>query len=316
MNKRRIVLLLCCLCLAGCTKPVSKGPVPETNTPAVVTDIPVTRTVCPTEPPVSTPSPTPTKEAKPTLADRMDGIPDYSGQFVISIPAYGFEKTTEPFARYSEQDALGRCGMAEALLGQELMPTVPRGEIGMIKPSGWHTVRYDDLIEDKFLYNRCHILGYQLTGNNSVENLITGTRYFNVEGMLPYENQVADYIRRTGNKVHYRVVPVYDNDSDLLCKGVWMEAESVEDNGAGVQFSVFVYNIQPGIWIDYATGDSCREEDRFKEKSYILNTRSQKFHLPECKNVADIAEHNKNTYVGTREDLIEDGYTPCGWCKP
>lgn len=309
MNKRRVVLLFCCLCLIGCTKPV-------TDTPAAVTDIPVTETVCPTESPISTEKPEATEQVKITLAERTDAIPEYFGQFVISIPAYGFESAAEPFARYSEHDALGRCGMAEALLGQELMPTEPRGEIGMIKPSGWHTVRYDDLIEDKFLYNRCHILGYQLTGNNSVENLITGTRYFNVAGMLPYENQVADYIRRTGNHVYYRVIPVYGSDSDLLCKGVWMEAESVEDNGAGVQFSVFVYNIQPGILIDYATGDSRRASTQYVENTYVLNTRSLKFHVPDCKNVTDIIIHNKKEYEGAREDLIKGGYIPCGWCKP
>ena len=136
------------------------------------------------------------------------------------------------------------------------MPTEKRGEIGMIKPTGWHTVRYDDIIQDKYLYNRCHLIGYQLTGENANErNLITGTRYLNVEGMLPFENLVADYIKETGNHVLYRVSPVFDGDN-LVAEGVQMEAESVEDGGEGVCYNVFCYNVQPGVEIDYATGES------------------------------------------------------------
>lgn len=174
-----------------------------------------------------------------------------------NIPYFTAEEiTTEDFEYYSELDAFGRCGVAYANISKELMPLEERGEIGMIKPSGWHTVKYPEVIEDLFLYNRCHLIGYQLSGENANEkNLITGTRYFNVEGMLPFENEVANYVRRTGNHVLYRVTPIFDGDN-LVAEGVLMEAYSVEDRGRGVEFCVFVYNVQPGIMIDYATGES------------------------------------------------------------
>ena len=163
---------------------------------------------------------------------------------------------TESFEIYKELDFLGRCGAAYANIGKDLMPTEERGEIGMIKPSGWHTVKYPEVIEDLFLYNRCHLIGYQLSGENANErNLITGTRYLNVEGMLPFENEVANYVRETGNHVLYRVTPVFEGNN-LVAEGVLMEAYSVEDEGVGVEFCVFVYNVQPGVEIDYATGES------------------------------------------------------------
>ena len=166
------------------------------------------------------------------------------------------EYTTESFETYGELDSLGRCGVAYANIGRDLMPTEERGEIGMIKPSGWHTVKYPEVNEDLFLYNRCHLIGYQLSGENAnVQNLITGTRYMNVEGMLPFENEVAGYVRDTGNHVLYRVTPVFAG-VNLIAEGVLMEAYSVEDQGEGVQFCVFVYNVQPGIQINYATGES------------------------------------------------------------
>lgn len=181
-----------------------------------------------------------------TYEERNGNIPEFDES----------EYTTEPFERYSELDKLGRCGTAYANVCKELMPTEEREAIGHIKPSGWHTVKYPEVIEDNYLYNRCHLIGYQLTGENDNEkNLITGTRYLNVEGMLPFENMVADYVRETGNHVLYRVTPVFEGDN-LVASGVQMEAWSVEDAGAGICFNVFVYNIQPGIEIDYATGES------------------------------------------------------------
>lgn len=160
------------------------------------------------------------------------------------------------YQQYSDLDKLGRCGTATACLGPETMPTEPRGRIGMIKPSGWHTIRYDNLIKDKYLYNRCHLIGYQLSGQNAnPKNLITGTRYLNIEGMLPFENEVADYIRTSENHVMYRVTPVFQND-DLVARGVIMEAESLEDQGRGIRFCVFCYNVQPGITINYSDGSS------------------------------------------------------------
>lgn len=163
----------------------------------------------------------------------------------------------DSFEIYSDLDNLGRCGVAYANIGQDIMPTEKRGKIGQVKPAGWHTVKYPNIITDgMYLYNRCHLVGYQLAGENANEkNLITGTRYMNVEGMLPFENEVSDYVEETGYHVLYRVTPLYQDDN-LLCHGVQMEAKSVEDNGSGVLFNVFCYNVQPGITIDYKTGDS------------------------------------------------------------
>lgn len=191
----------------------------------------------------------------------LDEIPVYDGEDYVTVndnePVFTEEELeAEPFEYYSEMDELGRCGYAEAKISEELMPTEERGDIGMVKPSGWHTVKYDE-VEGKYLYNRCHLIGYQLTGENAnVKNLITGTRYMNVEGMLPWENIVADYIRETGNEVMFRVTPIYEEEN-LLASGVQMEAQSVEDDE--ICFNVFVFNVQPGITIDYETGES-REE--------------------------------------------------------
>lgn len=190
----------------------------------------------------------------------LENIPPYSGSPFVPVdenkPSFAEEDfTTEAFESYSPLDMLGRCGVAYANLGPELMPTEPRGDIGHIKPSGWHSVKYDN-VDGKSLYNRCHLIGFQLAGENDNEyNLITGTRYMNVDGMLPFENVVAEYIDETGNHVLYRVTPIYDG-ADLVAQGVQMEAMSVEDNGFGVCFNVYVYNVQPGITIDYETGES------------------------------------------------------------
>lgn len=161
----------------------------------------------------------------------------------------------KPYEFYSELDSLGRCGYTFAVVCNETMPTEKRGEIGMIKPTGWHTVKYD-CVNGKYLYNRCHLIGYQLTAENAnVKNLITGTRYLNVDGMLPFENMVADYVKETRNHVMYRVTPIF-GDNNLVAYGVLMEAYSLEDKGDGVCFNVFCYNVQPGVTIDYATGES------------------------------------------------------------
>lgn len=193
----------------------------------------------------------------------VSAIPEYDGKAYVDIsetPDFDeADMTTRSFERYSELDDLGRCGMAYANIGQDLMPDEERGSIGHIKPAGWHTVKYD-IVDGKYLYNRCHLIGYQLTAENSNrQNLMTGTRYLNVEGMLPFENMVADYIKETDHHVLYRVTPIYEGD-DLLAKGVQIEAYSVEDNGEGICFNVFVYNVQPGVVIDYKTGDSQLEK--------------------------------------------------------
>lgn len=172
-----------------------------------------------------------------------------------NIPVFEEIDTSKSFEEYSELDSLGRAGSAFANIGVDLMPTEKRGSIGMIKPSGWHTIKYD-IVDGKYLYNRCHLIGYQLTGENANEkNLITCTRQMNTKGMLDFENKVADYIKSTSNHVLYRVTPVYKNDN-LIATGVIIEAKSVEDNGEGILFNVFVYNIQNGIEIDYKTGES------------------------------------------------------------
>lgn len=198
-------------------------------------------------------------------SDTLNDLPAVSSEAYVvvndSVPEFTEkELTTEAYEFYSQLDALNRCGYAMACIGEELMPTEERGSIGQVKPSGWQTVKYD-IVDGKYLYNRCHLIGFQLTGENANEkNLITGTRYMNVEGMLPFENMVADYIKETGNHVLYRVTPVFD-ENDLVARGVQMEAYSVEDDGEGISFNVFVYNKQPGVEIDYATGDSRLTEE-------------------------------------------------------
>ncbi len=190
----------------------------------------------------------------------LDAIPAYDGKAYVAVnnnePFFtDSDMTTTAFENYSDLDSLGRCGVAYANICKEIMPTEERGKIGMIKPSGWHTVKYD-VIKDRYLYNRCHLIGYQLAGENAnPKNLITGTRYLNVEGMLPFENLVADYVNNTGNHVLYRVTPMFSG-SNLVANGVLIEAKSVEDNGGGILFNVYCYNVQPGIGINYENGDS------------------------------------------------------------
>ena len=189
----------------------------------------------------------------------FSALPPYSGDPYISVcggdPDFSEDEITSvSFEYYSELDALGRCGVCIASVGQDIMPTEKRGSIGQVKPTGWHTVKYD-FVDGKYLYNRCHPIGFQLTGENANKrNLITGTRYLNVEGMLPFENMVADYVKETGNHVMYRVTPIFVGD-ELLARGVHIEAESVEDGGDGIMFNVFCYNVQPGVVLDYATGE-------------------------------------------------------------
>lgn len=279
----------------------------------------------------------------------LSDVPAYSGKAYTSVngnvPYFtAAELTTTSFETYSDLDTLGRCGVTYACIGQDLMPTEERGSIGMVKPTGWHTVRYDGLVDGNYLYNRCHLIGYQLTGENAnTKNLITGTRYLNIEGMLPFENMVADYIQETDNHVLYRVTPIFEGNN-LLANGVLMEGYSVEDKGAGVSYCVFAYNVQPGIEIDYATGesklaDSAQQEEQktatvtptpspepekqepatgseASQADYILNTNTKKFHYPTCSSVNDMKEKNKQEFFGTRDEAISNGYFPCGRCKP
>lgn len=237
------------------------------------------------------------------------------------------DMTTTSFESYGELDGLGRCTTAFANIGKDLMPAEKRGSIGEVKPTGWQTAKYDN-VDGKYLYNRCHLIGYQLTGENANEkNLITGTRYLNVDGMLPFENMVADYIKETNNHVLYRVTPVFSGDN-LVASGVHMEAKSVEDNGDGVLFNVYCFNAQPGIAIDYATGDSHQDDSIVADASksttaaeanvqtYVLNTNTKKFHKESCNSAKSMDASNKKIYTGSRQEIIDMGYEACGVCKP
>lgn len=257
----------------------------------------------------------------------LANIPDYSGEpYVIlndNIPEFTSEDlTTNSYEHYSELDELGRCGVAKACIGIDLMPTEDRESISHIIPSGWIQAEYEH-VDGKHLYNRCHLIGFQLAGENANEkNLITGTRYMNTGGMLPFENMIADYIKETNNHVLYRVTPIFEEDC-LVANGVQMEAMSVEDEGDGISFHVYVYNVQPGVDIRYSTGKSTlattNENGTSTDKaSYILNTSNKKFHIEDCSSVKDIKDKDKNKkdYTGNRDDLILQGYEPCGRCKP
>lgn len=278
-----------------------------------------------------------------STAFSMSEVPAYSGAAYVAVngnvPYFTTEDlTTNSFESYSSLDYLGRCSVAYACVGRDIMPTEERGSIGQVKPTGWHTVKYD-CVDGKYLYNRCHLIGYQLTGENAnEENLITGTRYLNIDGMLPFENMVADYVQETNNHVLYRVTPIFEGEN-LLADGVLMEGYSVEDEGDDICFCVFAYNVQPGVTINYATGDSALdgapatselvappvvqdpEPDNqtgtsTAKSDYVLNNNTKKFHLPSCSSADDIKASNREDYYGSREDLIARGYDPCKRCNP
>lgn len=267
----------------------------------------------------------------------VDDVPAYSGEPYVEVndnqPEFTEEElTTVSYEDYSELDELGRCQTAEACIGQDLMPTEARESISSVKPTGWRNKSYDT-VDGGYVYNRCHLIGFQLTGENAnEENLITGTRYMNVEGMLPFEDEVAAYIEETDNHVMYRVTPVFEGD-DLVASGVQMQAESVEDDGVGISFNVYVYNVQPYVVIDYKTGENWEGDEiaepegkwadgteadpsDSKEQMYILNKNTKKFHKPECSGAKKIKAKNKGEYTGSRQTLIDEGYEPCGNCNP
>ena len=255
-------------------------------------------------------------------------VPKYNGKSSVAVhgnkPYFTSreKKNTNTFESYHKLDKLGRCGVAYANVSKDTMPTEARGEIGQIRPSGWHTVKYTGVVDGNYLYNRSHLIAYCLTAENAnKKNLITGTRYLNTEGMLPFENMVADYIKETGNHVLYRVTPLFDGNN-LVATGVQMEAESVEDKGDGILYNVFCYNIQPGITIDYKSGDSSENEDMPVQteaasvSEFVLNTSSKKFHKPSCSSISKIKQENKEVYKGSRDALISQGYDPCKKCNP
>ena len=255
---------------------------------------------------------------------------DYNKPFVYingNVPFFTNEElTTTPFEYYSNLDGLGRCGVAYANICKEIMPTEERDEIGMVKPSGWNQNKYD-FVDGKYLYNRCHLIGYQLAGENANEkNLITGTRYLNIEGMLPFENLVDDYVERTNHHVLYRVTPIFEGNN-LLCNGVLMEGKSAEDSE--ICFCVFAFNSQPNVEINYLDGSNKLKENvtttnnasesnelnnqTSEVKLYILNTNSKKIHLPTCNK---LPTSNKEEVYAIKEELINNGYSPCKLCNP
>lgn len=264
----------------------------------------------------------------------LDAIPAYDGRAYVAVnnnePFFtDSDMTTTAFENYSDLDSLGRCGVAYANICKDIMPTEERGKIGMIKPSGWHTVKYD-VIKDRYLYNRCHLIGYQLAGENAnPKNLITGTRYLNVEGMLPFENLVADYVNNTGNHVLYRVTPMFSG-SNLVANGVLIEAKSVEDNGGGILFNVYCYNVQPGVGINYENGDSWLDgttgstssgsdssaaensaaDSSNSETMVHITATGKKYHRAGCRTL------KKSDTEVTLDEAKSMGLSPCGICNP
>lgn len=323
------------LLMTGCTKPVSTGS-QETN--AVTSQSTQAQSVSNS-----------VSSSEVEQEFQIESNITYTGDPYVVInnnePYFTDEEkaSTEAFENYSQFDSLGRCGIAFANICQELMPEDKRESISSVKPTGWQSTKYD-FIGGKYLYNRCHLIGFQLAGENAnAQNLITGTRYLNIDGMLPFENLVADYVKETNNHVLYRVTPVYTGDN-LVADGLYMEGWSVEDEGDGVCYNVYCFNVQPGVVINYKDGTSSegnpigtvaagsatnvKKPEAVKDNSstaltvvenssvYILNTNSKKFHTEGCSETKRIKKENKETFNGTREELISDGYEPCGKCKP
>jgi len=339
------LLLALCLTLAACgSAPASSGPAASAGGAADSASSAAESQPEPEEAPApAEPSSSAPAEGAETAAFAPDSLPAYAGEAWVAVngnqPYFTEEErqNTEAFENYSELDELGRCGVAWANVCPELMPTEDREDIGSVEPTGWHSVQYDG-VDGGYLYNRCHLIGFQLSGENANErNLITGTRYLNIQGMLPFENMVADYVRETEHHVLYRVTPVFAGDN-LVASGVLMEGWSVEDGGEGVCFCVYAYNVQPGVEIDYATGESrlsgdgqtgaetgtetesgmetASSTESSGEMEYVLNTSSHKFHLPDCSSVASMSDANRQDFVGSREEVVAQGYEPCGRCHP
>ena len=273
-------------------------------------------------------------------------IPEYSGSpYVVlngNVPVFEID-TAKASEHYSRLDSLGRCGAAEAVLGKELMPKEDRQDISEVYPSGFENKDYGDLVNGGYLYNRSHLIAFQLAGENANErNLITGTQYMNQMVMTPFENLVADYIKDTGNHVKYRVTPIFEG-KNLVASGVTMEAKSVEDDGDAICFNVYCYNVQPGIDIDYRTGDSRKVSNQGPDKDlhytnagyyrckrtaifdgevgkevcrYVLNTNTMKIHDPSCKSIQRIKDYNIEYSNEELEILEKQGYSRCQNCLP
>ncbi len=284
----------------------------------------------------TTTSNTPTGPSNITI--NGENVPAFTNKAYVylngGVPTFTDDEiTTTSYEFYSDLDSLGRCGVTHACIGVDLMPTEDREEIGSVTPSGWkyngksNNHKYDtDLVEGGYIYNRCHLIGFQLAGENANnKNLVTGTRYLNIEGMLPFENMIADYVKETKNHVMFRVTPIYDGNN-LVPSGIHMEGYSVEDEGEGISFNVYAYNVQPGIEINYATGENWLSGDAPKPEdvttqnpdtiTYVLNKNSKKFHKSGSSCGNDIKPENREERTCNRLTLINEGYSPCGTCKP
>lgn len=366
MNKKKILICICTLCaymsmFTGCGA-VEDATTLLPDTTSNNTSITTIDTSKVTGPELSVDGETTTQTSNSSNSEGVivelefdiDDIPEYYGEpyhIIDDMPDFSDLETTESFELYSELDELGRCGVAFANISQELMPTEERGNISSVKPSGWQSEKYD-CVSGGYLYNRCHLIGFQLAGENANEkNLITGTRYLNIEGMLGFEDQVAEYVKDTGNHVLYRVTPYYEDDN-LVASGVRMEAYSVEDDGVGICFDVYCYNVQPEIIIDYADGDSSLEiefamndnpsnspetevptvttqtiattqevtepeiiiDNQTNTITFILNVNTGKFHYPSCHHVDRMNESNKRVMESTVSDMKAKGYSACKTC--
>lgn len=328
-NSLVLCLAVCCLLLTSCGQADGSEPADTQETSVSATETPGNGRES-SAPAIGEPD-----DGREETTVSMNQLPEYSGNPYVEIDGNqpGFtdkDKTKESFEKYSDLDSLGRCGVAYANVGMDLMPSEERGSIGKVKPSGWHTVKYDS-VDGKYLYNRCHLIGYQLTAENANEkNLITGTRYMNVDGMLPFENMAADYVKETGNHVLYRVTPVFDGEN-LLAKGVQMEAYSVEDEGDGICFNVFVYNVQPGVWIDYATGESKEDSGTNDVKETLApnagsqtgqdgadtkteaveirgNKKSKIYHCPGQASYEEMADSDNLVVFHSEQEALDAGY--------
>lgn len=354
MMKRMLALLLVAMTLlsvAACSNENTTPTAPSTPTSIIATPDEAMPTTKPTEPIPSITEPSepeqPTSPTDPstnttvqnpntlTVDSLRHTLFNGTDAYIIVNSGIPFfteeEKTKKSFERYSPLDALGRCGVTYACVGKDLMPKDDRESISSVYPSGWkHNGKSNnnqyDFVDGKYLYNRCHLIGFQLTGENANEqNLITGTRYLNINGMLTFENMIADAVRENNLHVLYRVTPIYDGDN-LIAEGVLMEGYSVEDNGETIQFCMFAFNVQPGVEINYATGENWLTQDSSTKPTepsnpninttYVLNTNSQKFHYEDCAAAEKISTQNKEIKTCAREELVEDGYSPCGICKP
>ena len=357
--KRLNTVLSCVLASAfvlsasSCSVPFfeDSAPLGETSTAAVTTEA---AAVSVTTAEITTVSVTTVSEVSETEAisssaasETVDSLPEYefvmpeyNGSEIIELnggkPCFSEDELIpEERISFSDLDSLGRCGTAFCCVGKSILPTEERGAIGMVKPAGWHTVKYR-CVEGKYLYNRCHLIAYELCGVNADErNLITGTRYLNTEGMLDTENRVRSFVENSGLHVLYRVTPRYEG-KELLARGVEIEALSIEDGGRGISLHIFCFNVQPGIIIDHLTGDSTpvdpddanveEDPDSSDDSSevyvppegvtYIVNTGSRRFHLPNCQSVQDMKAKNRTEYYGTAEELLALGFVPCGACHP